>query len=107
MILAGGGDTDYNYTIFVKKDSVVDNFFFSICYISSVVVLKRNCFRSKSNAATEYDFFLLFFFYFANLQPPTEGLSENSETTLRLMNPVDNEKAKRAGKHFKMNIYKL
>ena len=62
MILAGGGDTDYNYTIFVKKDSVVDNFFFSICYISSVVVLKRNCFRSKSNAATEYDFFLLFFF---------------------------------------------
>lgn len=68
MILAGGGDTDYNYTIFVKKDSVVDNFFFSICYISSLVVLKRNCFRSKSKAATEYDFFLFFFFLFRKLK---------------------------------------
>ena len=91
----------------LKRTQLQTTFFFSICYISSVVVLKRNCFRSKSKAATEYDFFLLFFFYFANLQPPTEGLSENSETTLRIMNPVDNEKAKGAGKHFKVNIYKL
>ena len=27
MILAGGDDTGHNYTIFVKKNSVVDDFF--------------------------------------------------------------------------------
>lgn len=96
MILAGGDDTDHNYTIFVKKNSVVDNFF-CIHYLNMLYLfcccLKEELFSlEKYKAATEYHFFLFFLFYFTNLQPPTQCLSENSEG---------------AGKDFKVNIYKL